>query len=181
MKIAHGSCITIAATAASIVINVVVGQFIRNIFTHSYHFFSNRIMNRIPVIVCDMVSIAIVLNSLAILRCLIIANTLRTPLPVFGTTCIITKLYDSFIVKYFIFGSKHLRHAVLILAQWNIANMCIRVIRVCGIKWERLISFFEINVARGRNFIIDNGSAWVEVAVFAFVITDAQNNRLILL
>ena len=181
MKVAHRSRITIPAAATPVIINIVVGQFIGNIFARSYHFFTNRIMNRIPVIVRDMVSIAVVFNSLAILRRLVVANTLRNPLPVFGATCIVTEFYYCFVVEYLILSSKHLCHAVFIFAQRNVANMRIGIIWICRIKWKGFISFFEIYVARGRNFVVDNSGTRVKVAVFAFIITDAENNRFILL
>ena len=106
MEVAHRPCLVIAASL--VIVDIVVGKFVRDILTCGYHFQGNRIVNRVPIIVRDMIGIPVVFNAAFIFGGFIVANTLSYPPPMFRARGIITKFHDCFVVENFVLASKHL-------------------------------------------------------------------------
>ena len=106
MEVAHRTGLVVAASL--VIVHIVVGKFVGDILTRSYHFQGNGIVNRVPVTVRDMVGIPVIFNAPFILGGFIVANALSYPPPVFRTRSIITKFHDCFVVENFVLASKHL-------------------------------------------------------------------------
>ena len=106
MKVAHRTRLVVATRL--IIIHIIVGEFIGDILTSSYHLQGNRIVDRVPITISNMICVPVIFNTAFIFGGFIIANAFGNPSPVFGATGVITKLYDCFIIEYFILASKHL-------------------------------------------------------------------------
>ena len=58
-----------------VVINVITHEFVWDSVTRHNHFRCNRVMNRMPVIICDVICVPVVFAAAAIFRGFIVSNT----------------------------------------------------------------------------------------------------------
>ena len=159
-----------------IVIHVIARLFIRDSLT-TQHFLGNWIVNGLPIVVGNMVSISIIFIAHFKIVCLVVSHAQRDPFLVFQ---IVTELNNHIFLKQFAHFGYHFAGSI-----YNI-NICKTggwVIRRTRFKRHRNVSFFVVIVGIHvfGNIVIQHVLEWIDNDMRFAIESAHQNNGSVLL
>ena len=111
MKIAQPFCFLFALFAIFALFFIIIYILLRivlNIISCCYHFNRNGVMNTKPIILSNMIRIAIIFISCSKFSAFIISNSKWYPIPAFWSCHIISTFNNRIVFNYFILFCKHL-------------------------------------------------------------------------